>query len=191
MIVVGSKLIHMPIMSLQTGGQLATTARAITDPRTLTIVAYEVEGALLDEHPSLLRVADVREFSDIGLIIDSSDEFVTTGDVLQLDKLYALGFNLVGMPVIDEKKRKLGRVVDYTIDSVGFVVQQLSVQRPLLKRLNDTEFLIHRKQITEINDTHIIVHSQIKTPEPAHSVSTRAAYTNPFRSPRPIAEQDS
>jgi uncharacterized protein YrrD len=191
MIVVGSKLIHMPVMSLQTGSQLAKTSSAIIDPRTLTIVAYEVEGALLDERPSLLRVADVREFSEIGLIIDSSDELVTSGDVLQLDNLYTLGFNLVGMPVIDEKKRKLGRVIDYTIDSVGFVVQQITVQRPLLKRLNDTEFLIHRKQITEINDTHIIVHSQIKTPEPVRTAPTQSAYTNPFRSPRPIVERDS
>ncbi len=180
MLIAGSRLIDTPVMGLQTGAELARTSRAIIDPATLEILAYELTGPLLNFKPSLLRVADVREFSDIGMIVDSSDEFVAPNDIIKLDEIYKLNFTLVGTPVIDEKRHKVGKVDGYTIDTVGFVVQQLSVRRPLLKSLNDTQLLIHRSQITEINDKEIIIHSEVKPAEPIMQ-TVRDAYTNPFR----------
>lgn len=180
MLLTGSRLVDTPVMGLQTGSELAKTKHAIIDPTNLEIVAYEVEGPLLDTVPSLLRVADVREFSDIGIIIDSSDEFVAPEDIIKLDEIYKLHFELEGMTVIDENKKKLGKVNGYTIDTVGFMVQQISVKRPLFQSLNETELLIHRSQITEINDHAIVVHSKAEIPEPLLE-SVRTAYINPFR----------
>jgi hypothetical protein len=179
MLIAGSRLIDAPVMGLQTGSERARTQRANIDPRTLELVAYELTGPLLDTHPSVLRVADVREFSDIGLIVDSSDEFVSPSDIIKLNKIYELNFTLIGMSVIDEKKHKLGKVDGYTIETGGFLIQQLSVKRPLLKSLNDTELLIHRTQINEINDASIIVNSETK-PQPMLQ-TVRNAYQNPFR----------
>lgn len=183
MILSGSRLLSAPIMGLQTGSQLAMTKRAIIDPGTLEVLAYEVEGPLIHEKPGLVRVADVREFSDIGLIIDSSDELITQGDVIKIDEIYKLGFELLAMPVVDEKHRKLGRINGYTIDTASFTIQQLSIKRPLLKSLNDTELLVHRSQISEINDKEIVIHSEAKIPEPKLE-SVRTAYVNPFRKPQ-------
>lgn len=180
MILAGSRLINAPVMGLQTGSELARTKRPVIDPARLEIVAYEVDGPLLDVRPALLRIADVREFSDIGLIVDSNDEFVAPDDIIKLKEIYDLHFGLLGMPVIDEKRHKLGKVNGYTLDTSGFLVQQLSVKRPLLKSLSDTELLIHRTQITEINDDAIVVHSQAEAPEPKLE-SVRQAYVNPFR----------
>lgn len=167
-------------MGLQTGSELARTEKPVIDPRTLEVIAYEINGPLLDLHPSLLRVADVREFSDIGMIVDSSDEFVSPDDIIKLGEIYKLHFDVIGMAVVDEKKNKLGKVNGYTIDTTGFLIQQISVKRPLLKSLNDTELLIHRTQITEINDHAIVVHSKAEIPEPLIE-SVKTAYVNPFR----------
>jgi uncharacterized protein YrrD len=180
MLLAGSRLIDAPVMGLQTGAELARTERPIIDPRTLEVVAYELRGPLLDLHPSLLRIADVREFSDIGIIVDSSDEFVSPEDIIKLNEVYKLNFDLIGMSVIDEKKRKVGKVDGYTIETTGFVIQQISVRRPLLKSLNDAQLLIHRSQITEINDDAIVIHSEVKPAEPIMQ-TVRDAYTNPFR----------
>lgn len=180
MILLGSSLKNASVMGLQTGGELARTQSAIIDPATLTIVAYEVTGALLPHHPTLLRVADVRELSDLGFIIDSDDEFVQPEDIIKLHEIYQLHFHLLGMNVTDEKRRKLGKVIDFTLETNGFVIQQLTVRRPLLHSLNDTELLIHRSQIIEINDDAIVVHSEAKAPEPElHEVV--GSYVNPFR----------
>lgn len=167
-------------MGLQTGSELGRLVRPVINPDTLAILAYEVEGPLLDKSPSLLRIADVREFSDIGIIVDSSDEFVSPDDVIKLGEVYKLHFSPINMKVVDEKHRKLGKVDGYTIETTGFVIQQLSVKRPLLKSLNDTQLLIHRSQITEINDHEITVHSEAKIPEPAIS-AVKNNYINPFR----------
>lgn len=180
MLLAGSRLLNTPVMGLQTGSELARTRRAVIDPTNLEVVAYEVEGPLLDQQPSLLRIADVREFSTIGFIIDSSDEFVAPEDIIKLNQIYSLHFTLEGMHVIDEKKHKLGKVSGYIIETGGFLIQQLNVRRPLLKSLSDSELLVHRTQITEINDKAIIVHSRPTTPEPV-SQAVKTAYINPFR----------
>lgn len=179
MLIAGSRLIDAPVMGLQTGSELARTKQAVIDPHTLKILAYELTGPRLTSQPALLRIEDVREFSDIGLIVDSSDEFVAPPDIIKLDEIYQLHFNPIGMKVIDEKRHKLGKVDGYTIETTGFVVQQLSVRRPLLKSLSDTHLLVHRTQITEITDTHIVVRSEIK-PQPVARVN-RSNYENPFR----------
>ncbi len=180
MLLLGSRLIGTPIMGLQTGTKLAQTAAPLIDPANLKIMAYVVEGPLLVDHPSLIRVADVRELSDIGMIIDSNDEFIGVDDVIKIRELYELEFELVGMNVIDETKRKLGKVDDYSLDSSSFVIQQLSVQRSLIKSLTDTGMLIHRSQIIEINDNHIVVRT---TAQKLQSVrqAERRPFVNPFR----------
>lgn len=166
-------------MSLQTGAELARIKTPVIDPWTLKIVAYEVEGALLDEHPSLLRLADVRELSDIGMIVDSSDEFIGLNDVVKLKKIYELHFPLIGLAVIDEHKRKLGKVSNYSVEIDGFIIQQLTVRRPFIKSLGDAELLIHRSQITQVNNTTITVSSTAQKTEPIKD--SLQSYANPFR----------
>jgi len=188
MILLGSKLIDAPVMGLQTGGELARTHTAIIDPATLKILAYEVKGPLLSENPALLTVADIREISSMGLIIDSNDDFVSPQDVVKINEIYDLQFPLVGMAVRDTKRHKLGKVTDYTLDVGGFVVEQLIVKRPLLHSLNDTELVIHRSQIVEINNDAIIVHSEAKTPEPERN-EVPGSFVNPFRKTEPLGGQ--
>ena len=180
-------MINTPIMGLQTSSQLAKTVSPLIDPANLKIVAYQVEGSLLTENPSLIRIADVRELSNIGMIIDSSDEFIGADDVVKIHDLIELGFELVGMNVIDEQKHRLGKVEDYSLDSESFVIQQLRVRRGLLKSLTDTELLIHRSQIVEINDNNIIVKTTAKKVEPTMEAERRA-YINPFRNSVPQPE---
>lgn len=191
MLIAGSRFLNSPVMGLQTGSELARTSREIIDPRTLEIIGYELDGPLLTERPAVLRIADVREFSDIGIIVDSSDEFVIPDDIIKLNEIYELHFTLIGKPVFDKKHHKLGKVIGYTIDTTGFLIQQLSIKRPLLKSLDDTELLVHRSQIYEVNDEAIIVNSEAEiASEPA--VTHMPSYRNPFRSstaPQPDSSQ--
>lgn len=182
MILLGSTLLKVPVVSIQTGGVVGTMTRALIDPAKLTVVAYQVEGPLIPKQATYLRVADIRELSDMGAIIDSVDEFIAAGDVIKIDELEKLNFNLLGMKVVDEKNKKLGKIIDYTIDMASFYIQQLTVRRPLIHSMNNTELLIHRTQIIEINNDAIVVHSQAKAPEPERA-EVLGSYVNPFRKP--------
>ena len=190
MLLVGSRLLNIPVMGLQTGSELARTIQPVIDPASLSIIAYTVSAPLLQESKIVfLRIADARELSDIGFIIDSIDELVTEGDVFHLDDVYALHFPLVGMKVVDEHGHKLGKIYDFTIDVGDFSIQQLSVKRPFVQRLNDPELLIHRSQIVEINGEAIIVHSKAEVPEHTRATAP-GSYVNPFRKPKPAEPRE-
>ncbi len=186
MLVLGSRFHHTPIMSLQTGTRLAQTSRAIIDPRSLSIAAYELEGPLLSHNPAYLRVDEVREVSSIGMIVDSNEEIIAQGDVISLDNLLHMNFELIGLSVIDELQHKLGKVEDYTLETGSFVIQQLHIKRGFFKGLADTGLLISRSQIVEITDTEIIVKTTAKRIVHPVDSATRHDYVNPFRqSPQP------
>lgn len=172
------RLLQTAVMSLQTGAELARVKHVLVDPRDLTVVAYELEGHNLDQHPSFLRPIDARELSHLGLIVDSNEEFIGSEDVIRIKEVLGFGFDLIGLEVIDDHKRKLGRVVSFAIDSGSFSVQQLSVKRPLLKSFGETELLINRSQIIEVSDTTVKVAST-DSKEPA--MSPLQEFSNPFR----------
>lgn len=180
MLLPAERLLNTPVMSLQTGGRLAQTKTPVIDPRNLSILAYELDGPSLDQHPSFLRVEDIREISSLGLIVDSSDEFVGLEDIIKLKEVYDFSFELLGKSVRDKKGKKIGKVIGYSIEPGSFLVKQLNVRRPLLKSFNDTELLIDRTQIIEVSDESITIKSEEVKP-PAHVKRVANTYTNPFR----------
>ena len=181
MLIAYDRFLKRPVMSLQTGAELARTKDVLVDPRNLTVIAYELEGTMLDEHPSFLRVADIREISNLGIIVDSSEEFVGLDDVIKIKEVHEFGFTLLGLPVVDEKKRKLGKVSSYNLDGDSFMVAQLVVRRPLLKSLSDTDLLVHRTQIVEVSNDQVTVKSAASKPAVKESIRE---YANPFRAPQ-------
>lgn len=181
-----SQLVNVPVMSLQTGKEIAQTSRVMLDPADLRIVAFELSGENLDQEPSFLRIQDVRELSDIGFIVDSSDEFVGLEDVIRLQEIYELHFDLENMKVIDTTKQKLGKVEGSIFDTNTFSVEQLRVRRPLFKSFGDAELLIHSKQIVEINNDEIVVKAPtVQKGEQAKSSTVKPEFKNPFRAPAP------
>lgn len=179
MLFASDRLLEIPVMSLQTGGELARTKTALIDPSNLMIIAYELTGHRLDTTPSYLLTEDIREISSLGIIIDSSDEFVTLDEVIRLKDVFELHFSLKDKVVKDQKNTKLGKVQDYAFEPGSFLVKQLIVKRPLLKSFTDTELVIDRTQITEVNDTSIIINHDEREPAPAGKA--QKAFVNPFR----------
>ena len=182
----GSKLINYPILSLHVGGPIARTVRAVVDPNNLKIIAYEIAPTALldDEAGDILETADIREFANIGMIVDSGDTFINRGDVIKLDKILELNFDLVGLKVETKKGSKLGKVVDYTVNTDNFSVLQLVVRRPAIKAFIDPELVIPRKEIVEVNDYKIIVKDEEdKIKKRAIKEDFIPNFVNPFREP--------
>ncbi len=173
-------------MSLQTGKELAQTKKAVINPHNLSIIAYLIEGPHLDFTPSYLRVADVRELGNLGMIVDSSDEFITPDDIITDKPIYDIDFTIENKHVVDDQGKKVGKVADYTVDIESFVIQQLTVKKPLLKSFNDDEVLVHRGQIVEVNDSSIVIKSGKIKVKPIKIGSRH--YVNPFRQASPQPE---
>lgn len=176
MLTLNTQLQGTPIMSLQTGGALATATEEIIDPRKLQIVAYRVSGPRITE-ASILHTSDIREVGPLGFIVDSSDEIMVVDDSLvRLNEVIGFHFQLLGKQVIDTTKKKLGKVLEYVIESDDFTIQKLHVSQNILKNLKSSNLVIHRSQIVEINDKVIVVRAAT-----VEATTGFAQAINPFR----------
>jgi len=187
MLMVGSSLIDYPVLSLHLGGLASHTINPVIDPESLSIIAYQLNDREIDdpEAGDILMIEDVRELSDNGFIIDSTDRLVERSEVIRLDKVMDLDFKLIGLKVVTKDGKKLGKIIDYTVDTGTFSIFQLIVQRPLLDAIVDPELTINRSQIVEINDDKIIIkHDKQKVRLQKNTKKDFVPnYVNPFRKP--------
>lgn len=184
MLINGSRLLRCPILSLHIGGQIASIVGLIVDPDNLKIIACQVEGPLVGkEMGEILPMNSVREFSRLGMIVDSADEFVEPDDIIRVSEILALNFSLVGLKVETKKGKKLGKVSDFTVEPETWQVQQLIVQRPTLKSLLDPELTISRQQIQEINDYKLIIKDEVEKIKAKAKTEFTPNFINPFREP--------
>ena len=184
MLILASKLLNTPIMGLQTGSQLALTGNAIINPENLQILAYQLKANSFSNEEMLIRIADIRELSRIGFIIDSGEDFILPTDVIKIKEIIDLDFDILNLKVEDEKGSKIGKIIDYTLSLADFSVQQLIVKRPFLKSLNDLTLTIHRSQIVAINDDAITIrHEKEESPQKQAERTENFVpnYINPFR----------
>lgn len=177
-----STLIDMPIMSLQTGTQLGTTTAAIVDPAKLMVVAFYANNISSRSETFVLHPSDIREISELGFIIDSDTKLMLLDGLVRLRKIIDQNFELMGMRVIDEDNRKLGRVASYGIDTEGYTVQQLYTEQSLLRSIFTSGHTIHRSQIVNVTSTEIVVKSSRISKSIRQTAPDNAAgMINPFR----------
>ena len=188
MLIYASRLIGTKILSVQAGGPIATVAEPVVDPDTLKIIAFKLSGPLVAKsNANILDIKSIREYSNYGIVIDDIDELIETDDVVKIRDTIKLNFALPDLKVETKKGSKLGKVLDYTVTSNDFVVQQIVVKRPLIKSFNDPELLISRKEIVEITDYKIIVKDEEKVLKAkAEKEEFIPNFVNPFRK----SEQD-
>lgn len=192
MLINTSRLLNYPILSLHVGGQVASVVEVIIDPDNLKLLALRVTGPLVGrEVGDILPVASIREFSRLGIIIDSIDEFVEPDEIVRIRDVLAFNFNIVGLKVETKKGEKLGKVTDSTVDPDSWQVQQLIVQRPLLKAFIDPELVVARSQILEIDDYKVIVKDGREKIKEQAQTNLSPNFINPFREPDFASESSS
>ena len=188
MLVVGSNLIGKPLLSIHVGGEIARLEKAIVDPDNLKIIAYQVDGPLIKgEVGNIVLIDDVREMAPSGMIVDSIDELVQRSDVVRIDKIMALNFNLLGMKVETKAGKKIGKVTDYTVDMDSFSIYQLVVRRSAVKAIVDPELIINRSQVVEITDYKVIIKNEeekVPVEKAKEKKDFVPNFVNPFREPQ-------
>lgn len=185
MLISDIRLQDFPVLSLHVGAPVARIVAPIIDPDSLKVIAYRVDGPLVgrDDVGEILPVASVREFSSLGLVIDSTDEFVEVDDIVRVREVLKLNFELVGLKVVTKKGTKLGKVGGYTIDADSGTIMQLIVRRPAMKALIDPELTISRSQIIEVDDYQVVVKSEEAKIRQATQKDFVPSFVNPFREP--------
>ena len=186
MLVMNSRLIGAPVLSVQAGWAIGKITSTIIDPNDLKVIAFRLEGPMINRQQNLLDVRSVREYSNYGFVIDNVDELVSEDDVIKISEILKLNFNLIGLKVETKKGSKLGKVQDFTVTSEDFIVQQIIVKRPAVKAFIDPELTISRNEIVEITDYKVIIKDEEKVlKEKAKKEDFIPNFVNPFRTHEP------
>lgn len=182
MLVLGQRILSLPIVSIQTGGQLGSVSSAIIDPRQLKIVAFYCEGHMIDVKPAILHSEDIREVSTLGLIVDSADNIMAADDLVRLKEIIGYKFKLEDKLVVEESGRKVGKVSGYSLETSTFYIIKLHVKPGIWSALSTTERIIDRSQIVEISPQKIVVKSPtVKDTKREEAKGVIPAVENPFR----------
>lgn len=184
MLLNSNRLLGCPVLSLHLGGPIGVVSEIIINPNDLKIMALRVDGPQTGnrEYGDLLDISSVREFSNLGLIIDSIDDLVSDGDVIKLDDIIKLNFDVIGLTVKTKRGTKLGKVIDYTFNPESMLLAQFIVKRPLMKAFLDPELVIGRSEVKEINDYELIVKDEeSKIKKDLKKQDFVPNFVNPFR----------
>ena len=186
MLVYDYRLIGTPVLSVRDGGTIGSISDLIIDPDNLKVIALHLNGPGIPIAANFLDTTSVREYSSLGIVIDSTDELFSAEEVIKVADVLKLNFHLINLKVETKKGTKLGQITSYTIDSDSFIIQQIIVKRPLIKRLADPELTISRKEIVEVTDHKIIIKDEEKVlKERAEKEDFIPNFVNPFRTHEP------
>lgn len=158
-------LINRPILSLRTGTQVGTTLAPIINPDNLKIEGFFCTG---NSRKRLVLVGqDVRDIMPQGIVVNDQDVLTDPQELVRLQQMIAINFELLGKHVVTTARQKLGKVNDYATETDSLFIKKLYVTQSILKNLTGGNLGIDRTQIVEITDKHILV-NDLSAKVPAH-----------------------
>ncbi len=158
-------------MSLRTGSQVATATRPIINPNNLKIEGFyctdNFEGTEL-----ILLYQDIRDVIPQGLVIDDHDVLAERSELVRLEKVLELNFELIGKQVSTTSKQKVGKVSDYAVETTTMFIQKIYASQSILKSFTGGSLSIDRTQIVEITSKKVIINELLRgAPAAAPSIA--------------------
>jgi sporulation protein YlmC with PRC-barrel domain len=161
MLQLSASLLNKPVLSLRTGGPVATAVMPIFNPNNLKIEGFycDVPGS---SNRLVLVYQDIREVSAQGFIVDDADVLIEPEELVRLKAILELNFELLGKQVCTQSKQKLGKVSDYAVETTTMYVQKLYVSQSLLKSFTGGSLSVDRTQVIEITNRRVIIQDPLQ-----------------------------
>lgn len=168
MLQLNGSLINKPVMSLRTGGHVATTVSAIINPNNLKIEGFYCNDSLDRKKRLVLLYQDIRDIISKGIVVDDHEVLVEPEDLIRLKDMMALHFELIGKQVITVDKEKVGKVSDYAVETTTMYIQKIYATQSLIKSFTSGSLSIDRNQIVEITNRTVVIQNLLESvPEEA------------------------
>lgn len=144
------------IWSLRTGGVIGQTTKLIINPNNLKIEGWYIVDKFSGETAVLLS-NDLREILPQGLVVNDQDAFSDPGDLVRLQEILKLRFELIGKLVVTQEGSKIGKVSDYAVETTSLIIKKLYVSQSIIKNFTGGTLSIDRTQIIEITSKRVII----------------------------------
>jgi uncharacterized protein YrrD len=157
MLILATQIQDSPILSIRNGHPVAMAGSMLINADKLEVAAVfcKSPGWRGQDHVLLLR--DIREFSRSGIIIDSLEDIEDIGEIIRLGDVVERNYQVIGKAVVTEGGHKLGKVEDYSVDTINNLIQKIYIKPSLLKNLMVNNLVVDRNNIIKAEDNKIIV----------------------------------
>jgi hypothetical protein len=162
MLQLSQAIINRPVLSLRTGGEVATAIMPIINPNNLKIEGWYCEDSFDKKKQLILLNQDVRDILKQGIVVNDHDVLAEPDELIRLRDVLALNFELLGKPVFTVSKERLGKVSDFAVEVPTLYIQKIYVSQPLLKSLSGGGLSIDRTQIYEITNRKVVVQEPLQ-----------------------------
>jgi sporulation protein YlmC with PRC-barrel domain len=170
MLQLSNTLSDRSVLSLRSGGPIARIISPIINPNNLKIEGFYCEDTL-DKRQLILLCQDIREILAQGYVVNDHDVLSEPDELVRLQEVLRLDFNLIGKQVVTTNNEKLGKVSDYAVETNSMFVQKIYVTQSILKSLTGGSLSIDRTQINEITPRRIII-TELYNKAPATAAAT-------------------
>jgi uncharacterized protein YrrD len=150
------------VLSLRSGGPIATVVSAIINPNNLAIVGFHCLESPRDKQTKVLLTQDIREWVPQGFAVNDHDALSVPADLVRLKSIMEINYQVIGKSVHTQSKTRMGKVSDYAFDDGSFRIQKIYVQQSIVKNISGTGFAVDRDQIVEINDRRVIIRDPLQ-----------------------------
>ncbi len=161
MLQLSANLLNKSVLSLRTGMTIAAVTSPIINPDNLKVEGFYCQDRF-DKRQLVLLYQDIRDVLTNGYVVNDHDVLVEPEDLVRLQKVMELDFEVIGKQVVTIDKEKVGKVSDYATETETMFVQKIYVAQSILKNLSSTSLSIDRTQINEITPKRIIINELTK-----------------------------
>ncbi|HSX17400.1 MAG TPA: hypothetical protein VLH86_04865 [Patescibacteria group bacterium] len=171
MLQLSGTLINQPVLSLRIGRPIATTLGPVINPNNLKIEGFYCQEVKTRKSRILLS-QDIRDIMPQGIVVNDQDALSDPDELVRLNDILQLGFDVLGKPVETTGKEKIGKVSDYAVEVDGLFIQKLYVTQSIFKSFSGGNLGVDRSQIVEITNKSIIINDlHSKVPAAARAVA--------------------
>jgi sporulation protein YlmC with PRC-barrel domain len=147
---------NKPILSLRTGTPIAQITRPLINPNNLKIEGFYCEDRF-DKTELVLLCLDIRDMIPQGFVVNDHDVLVEADELVRLQDIIKLNYEIIGKPVETVDKEKVGKISDYATEVNSMYIQKLYVSQSLLKSFMGGSLSVDRTQVNEITPKRIII----------------------------------
>lgn len=162
-LVLASSMLRLPVGTLQPPVRIGRVKDVVIDPKGGAFLGVTVSTSLL-KPPLFTTAADIIAVDRGGLVIKSEESLVEINEIVRAKEAIRQGVRVIGLPVVTQSRKRVGRVSDLAIDLEGERVAKYYVHSWLSERIipSTNVVKITRKELVIESDEAI---SAAATPE--------------------------
>jgi len=153
--------LNIPIVSLYNTSKIGSLLDFIVDPEQGKAVGIVGEkSGIFKKRVKVISVVDIRELSKEAIVVDNEDVLVSPNEIVKIDSILKQGIKIFNNKVVTEAGKFLGRVSDFLIDDLFYLVKILV--NPSLTNIFTTQLIISRDSILAVTKDEIIVKNDLE-----------------------------